>query len=419
METYVRPQFVFFAARLFFLTPDPPTPTKALYCGVSAEHRPKQEEDVVDTYLPAGSSSSSIRTMAWTWRLTRASWRLPRLTRMYSSAQEAGTGFTIPEEPVQVPQANAEAVQVSREQTHAQLAAQDPDGAHDALERQIRRMRRSMLMDMAGLASTQTRDTSFRPFKMRTQPLEAHQLTLSHLLAATAQMGHAKQHVERSFEPLLYGYRHGMAVIDVERATLPALRRAAQVVRGITENDGIVLIVGTRANLRPSIRSAVERLGANGFHVSTERWLPGVLTNASKLLASATQYSVQSKRTQDDVKDESVPNMTKLATQGYRPDLVIVLNPMENGHAIREATQCHVPTMAITDTNVDPRSVTYAIPANDDSPRVAELVIGVLSKAGEDGLRRRRAALEAWDRHQRRMQKRRHEAAPLPSKTQP
>lgn len=357
--------------------------------------------------------------MASTARLSRAAWRAPRLARMFSSAQETSAGFAIPEEPVDVPQADAEAVRVSREQTHAQLAAQDPEGAHDALERRIRRMRRAMMMDMAGLASTQTRDTSFRPFKVRTQPLEAHQLTLSHLLAATAQMGHAKQHVKRSFEPLLYGYRHGMAVIDVERATLPALRRAAQVVRGITENDGIVLIVGTRPDLRPSIRSAVERLGANGFHVSTERWLPGVLTNASKLLASATQYSVQSQRTQGDLKDESVPNMTKLSTLGYRPDLVIVLNPTENEHAIREATQCHVPTMAIIDTNVDPRSVTYAIPANDDSPRVAELVMGVLSKAGEDGLRRRRAALEAWDKHQRRLQKRRQEPAPLPNDTHP
>lgn len=334
---------------------------------------------------------------------------LPRLWRSYAAAPESSGAFTIAEEPVRIPHADAHAVEQSTQATRAQLAVEDPEAAHDALERQIRRMRRQMLHDMAGMASTQTRETSFRPFKMRTQPLEPYQLTLSHLLAATAQLGHAKQHVKRSYEPLLYGYRHGMAVIDVERATLPALRRAAQVVRNITENDGIILIVGTRTNLRASIRSAIERLGGNGFEVCMDRWLPGVLTNASKLLASATQYSVQSKRTQEGGNDAPVPNMTKLATQGYRPDLVIVLNPTENEHALREATQCHVPTMAIVDTNVDPRSVTYAIPANDDSPRVAELVIGVLSKAGEDGLRRRHAAMEAWDKSQR-LQKRRGQA---------
>ena len=111
----------------------------------------------------------------------------------------------IPEEPIDVPQADAEAVQVSREQTQAQLAAQDPEGAHDALERRIRRMRRAMMMDMAGLASTQTRDTSFRPFKVRTQPLAAHQLTRSHRLAATAQLGPAPQQCKRRWAPLLEG----------------------------------------------------------------------------------------------------------------------------------------------------------------------------------------------------------------------
>mgnify|MGYP002713390116 FL=1 len=345
--------------------------------------------------------------MVWPLRLARSCVRITkprvfvsrRLSTSIPTSSSAAATFSIPEQPIDIPHADANAVQTSQQDVREQLETEDPVGAQDALERQIRRMRRNMMLDMSGMASTQTRDTSFRPFKMRTQPVEPHQLTLSHLLAATAQMGHAKQHVTRSFEPYLYGYRHGMGVIDVERATLPALRRAIQVVRGITENDGIILIIGTRPNPRPAIRSAIERLGGNGFHVSMDRWLPGVLTNASKLLASATQYSVRSKHSDDDV--EEVPNMTKLATQGYRPDLVIVLNPTENGHALREATQCHIPTMGIIDTNVDPRSVTYAIPANDDSPRVAELVIGLLSKAGEDGLRRRRAALEAWEKSQR------------------
>lgn len=253
--------------------------------------------------------------------------------------------------------------------------------------------------DLAGLASTQTRPTSFRPYKQRSQPLEPNQLTLSHLLAATAQLGHAKTHVQRSYEPLLYGMRHGMAVIDVERATLPALRRAVQVVRGIAENDGIILIVGTRPDLQPAVRAAAARLGANGFHVSTDRWVPGVLTNAPKLLAPAIQHSAS--RNADQLDGEEAPNTAKLASQLYQPDLVIVLNPTENVHALREATQCNVPTMAIVDTDVDPRSVTYAIPANDDSPRVAELVLGVLSKAGQDGLRRRQAAKEASEKRER------------------
>lgn len=249
---------------------------------------------------------------------------------------------------------------------------------------------------MAPLASTQTRSTSFRPFKGRTQPLEPHALTLSHLLASAAQLGHSRAHVQRAYEPLLYGTRHDMAIIDVERATLPALRRAISVVRKVAENDGIVLIVGTRPELHAATRAAVARLGDNGFHVTTHRWIPGTLTNAPKLLANAIQHSLA--RAPQDAHGDSVPNVAKLASQMYQPDLVVVLNPTDNAHAIREATQCNIPTMAIVDTDVDPRAVTYPIPANDESLRTAELILGVLSKAGEDGLRRRRAAQDSFEK---------------------
>jgi hypothetical protein len=344
----------------------------------------------------------SARAVRVALRAAAPSARVARYTQSH-----APDAFVIPEEPIPIAHADAAAAAAASSEARAAASqthdtnADSEGAATSTLERRIRQMRRTMLADMTPLASTQTRDTSFRPFKLRTQALEPHQVTLSHLLAATAQLGHARTHVKRSYEPYLYGTRHGMAVIDVERATLPALRRAVQVVRGVTENDGIVLIVGTRTGLQPAIRAAITRLGDNGFHVSTDRWVPGVLTNAPKLLAPAIQHSAP-RTTRDEDSNEPAPNTAKLASQLYQPDLVIVLNPVDNAHALREATQCNVPTMAIVDTDVDPRAVTYAIPANDDSTRVAELVLGVLSKAGEDGLRRRQAALDAWDKSQRR-----------------
>ncbi|WFC95865.1 hypothetical protein MBRA1_002519 [Malassezia brasiliensis] len=304
----------------------------------------------------------------------------PRV-RARTVTTEAHDAFDIPEEPIQIEHADAKiAREEAQRQRHAPALA-DVQGTESAAERLVRKMRRTM-------------------------PLEPHQLTLSHLLAATAQLGHARSHVQRSYEPYLYGTRHGMAVIDVERATLPALRRAVHVVRGIAENDGIILIVGTRPELQPAVRAAAARLGDNGFHVSTDRWVPGVLTNAPKLLAPAIQHSA-ARHAEHLSEGEEAPSTSKLASQLYQPDLVIVLNPVDNINALREATQCNIPTMAIVDTDVDPRAVTYAIPANDDSPRVAELILGVLSKAGQDGLRSLHAAREA---HEKRMRSRKRRA---------
>jgi len=48
----------------------------------------------------------------------------------------------------------------------------------------------------------------------------------------------------------------------------------------------------------------------------------------------------------------------------YVPDVVIFLNPSENLSAIRECTLKNIPTVGIVDSDIDPRLVTYPIPAN-------------------------------------------------------
>ncbi|PWY99974.1 ribosomal protein S2 [Testicularia cyperi] len=264
-------------------------------------------------------------------------------------------------------------------------------------ETERRRLRRAVMNQFGELGSTQTRASSFRPHKMRLNPVDAHKLTLSHLVASTAQVGHSLSSLKSAHQPYIYGQRHGVAIFDLERATLPALRRAASVVKAVAERDGVVLFVGTRPGQQAAVLAATKRMNGNGFHVTAERWMPGVITNAPKLLASAILKSMEG--------TQQVPNTNRLASQTLQPDLVIVLNPVENAFAIREATQANIPTIAITDSDVDPRSVTYPIPANDDSIRTVELVVGILSKAGEEGLKLRAKKLDEADKLERKVQR--------------
>jgi len=110
------------------------------------------------------------------------------------------------------------------------------------------------------------------------------------------------------------------------------------------------------------VRKAAERMGEQGYHVG-EKWLAGTLTNKIVMFG---------------------PEVAK--SQQVVPDLVILLNPIPNIHAIRECAIEHVPTIGIVDSNVDPRTVMYPIPANDESTRTAELIAGVLSIAGREGV---------------------------------
>ncbi|GAK66321.1 ribosomal protein S2 [Moesziomyces antarcticus] len=289
------------------------------------------------------------------------------------------------------------AAAVAADVVAASNPAAESQSSDDAVER--RRLRRAVMNNLSDLGSTQTRATSFRPHKLRLNPVDAHQLTLQHLVASTAQVGHSLSSLKAANQPYIYGQRHGVAIFDLERATLPALRRAAAVVKAIAERDGVILFVGTRPGQQAAVLAATKRLGANGFHVTAERWMPGVITNAPKLLASAILKSMA------DLDPSGNANTNRLASQTLQPDLVVVLNPVENSFAIREATQANIPTIAITDSDVDPRCVTYPIPANDDSIRSVELIIGVLSKAGQEGLRVRAKKLDEADKIERKVTK--------------
>ena len=205
-----------------------------------------------------------------------------------------------------------------------------------------------------------SRENTWQPHHSLHRPPSPGQLTLSSLIAAGAHLGHSTSLLNPNFLPYAYGTRAGITVIDLDH-TLPMLRRAANLTRAVAAEGGTIVFIGTRPDLRPVVKKASERMGTHSYYVG-EKWLPGTLTNRLHHFDKNTV-----------VKNKVIP------------DLMIILNPLANMTAIREAAIEHVPTIGIIDSNVDPRVVMYAIPANDESTRTAELIGGVLSIAGREG----------------------------------
>jgi small subunit ribosomal protein S2 len=217
----------------------------------------------------------------------------------------------------------------------------------------------SLVKFFEGYGSTTNAQNTFRLRDSLHKP-QAN-ATVSALLAAGAHFGHASTRMNPNFVPYAYGTRAGITVIDLDH-TLPMLRRAANLVRSVARAGGIVVFIGTRPDLRPVVQKASERLGDQGFYVG-DRWLPGTLSNRRQFFGGSV---VDSHR--------------------MIPDLAIILNPLSNLIAINECAAEHVPTIGIIDSNVDPRLVMYPIPANDENTRAAELISGVLSIAGREGV---------------------------------
>ncbi|KAF9584804.1 37S ribosomal protein, mitochondrial [Lunasporangiospora selenospora] len=167
--------------------------------------------------------------------------------------------------------------------------------------------------------------------------------------------------------PFIYGVREGISIINLEH-TLTYLRRACTVAKTVAGRGGIILFIGTRENMQHVTIDAAK--SCNAYYVSS-KWCPGTITNAQEIIGPHTPRL-------PDARPGDLPKPS-------RPDLVIVLNPIENQIAIKEATQFNIPTIAITDTDVDPRVVSYPIPGNDDSVRGVELVAKVLAEAIKEG----------------------------------
>ncbi|EIM19137.1 ribosomal protein S2 [Wallemia mellicola CBS 633.66] len=253
---------------------------------------------------------------------------------------------------------------------------------HDSNELSLKQrlIQKDLIQSLEHLGSTQNSGNAYKPWKTRLptsqQPIDN---VVNALAAAGAHLGHDHSGWNPSMKPYIYGTRHGQSIIDLEQTAI-AIRRAAAVVKGVVERDGIVLFVGGKTKttiVKRATERAAERLEGNGFCVPNN-WLPGTLTNRYRLLPGG-----------------------KLEQPPPLPDLVIFSSPMVYPHALRECALTRVPTIGLIDTDGDPRGVTYAIPANDDSERAGELIINLLAEAGREGLLVRKEIEESRQKAQR------------------
>ncbi|GCF00411.1 37S ribosomal protein, mitochondrial [Zygosaccharomyces mellis] len=216
----------------------------------------------------------------------------------------------------------------------------------------------------------------YSPHKDVNNPLPVEKVSINKLLEAGVHLGQSVSIWRPSTQPFIYGQYKGIHLINLNK-TLSSLKRAAKVVEGVSERGGVILYVGTREGQKRALEEAAKR--TNGYYIST-RWIPGTLTNSSEISGVWERHEV------DFADNPTNRQLTPAETLGIcKPDLIVVLNPTENRNALRESMQARVPTIGIIDTDSEPSMVTYPIPGNDDSLRSVNLILGVLSRAGQRG----------------------------------
>ena len=243
------------------------------------------------------------------------------------------------------------------------------------------RLTESIVTDKAYNPLGTTIEPYYQPHKLLSDPPSPQDITLELLMASQTHLGHKTSHWNPVNSQYIFGIRQGIHIISLE-VTAAHLRRACRVVSGVAQRGGLILFVGTRPGHEQCVTAASKRAG--GCHVF-DKWIPGTITNSLNILGNCRTKLV-------DEFDQEIPGYAQDLSERVplRPDLVVVLNPIENWALLHECGLHNIPTIGILDTNANPNWLTYPIPANDDSLRAVQLITGALGRAGEAGQQIRR-----------------------------
>lgn len=211
------------------------------------------------------------------------------------------------------------------------------------------------------------------------------------LLGTGAHFGHVTRKWNPNFKPHILLEKNGVHIINLE-STIEAFNKASAFVKEIISKNGEILFVGTKKQAQDIVQQEADKCSM--FYI-VERWLGGTLTNFSTIKKSIKRLKMLEKEGSNlyenlTKKETQMLNRerVKLADQhrGIKdmrrlPDAVIVVDAQYEDTAIREAKRLFIPVIAIVDSNTDPTKVDYPIPANDDSIRTIQLIIGALADA--------------------------------------
>ena len=221
-------------------------------------------------------------------------------------------------------------------------------------------------------------------------------ISMKALLETGVHFGHRTKKWHPRMKPYIFTERNGIHIIDLQQ-TLGALEHCYVLVRDTAARGGTILFVGTKRQAQEAVAKEAER--CNMPHV-TNSWLGGMITNwrtmkerideLKRLEASKEkgEYELITKK-EGLIRDRQIAKLLdRLGGIRYMknvPDLLFVVDVRHEHNAVREANIMNVPVIALVDTNCDPSSVDYVIPANDDAIRAIKLIVAKMADAVIEG----------------------------------
>ncbi|MBM3204828.1 30S ribosomal protein S2 [Candidatus Uhrbacteria bacterium] len=219
---------------------------------------------------------------------------------------------------------------------------------------------------------------------------------LVQLLQAGAHFGHQKSKWHPKMKKYIFGTRNDIHILNLEE-TQKMLDAALQFAKKTTLRGGTILFVGTKKQAALAVETAAK---ACTMPYVTKRWLGGTLTNFASMAQLIRKFKEMKRRQEkgeyskytkfeqmkfgEEIKilDEKVGGIQEL---NRIPDAIFILDIRKDKTALEEALKRGIKIIAVCDSNVDPTSVDFPIPANDDAVKSIELIATLMADAIKEG----------------------------------
>ena len=217
-------------------------------------------------------------------------------------------------------------------------------------------------------------------------------ITINDLLEAGCHFGHQTRRWNPRMKDYVYTVKGGISIIDLTK-TMRQIADACNFLQRTVAEGGEVLFVGTKPQLRETIKELAER---TGMYSVSERWLGGTLTNNVTIRKSIAKMNEIDALLSSDVvngmKKKEVASMSHRAEKLHRdldgiaamkslPKVMVVVDVNNEMNAVREAIRLHIPIVAIVDTNGDPTLVDYPVAANDEAVKSVGIITNIFADA--------------------------------------
>jgi small subunit ribosomal protein S2 len=228
------------------------------------------------------------------------------------------------------------------------------------------------------------------------------------LLDAGVHFGHLKKKWNPKMLPYIFTEKKGIHLIDLNR-TAEKLDESAQALKSISRSGKKILFVATKKQAKETVKALADAIN---MPYVTERWLGGMLTNFATIRKSIKKMNTIEKM----LKDGSAENMTKkerlvltrekeklekvlggIAQLNRLPSAIFIVDISHEHIALKEAKRLGISTFGMVDTNSDPTTVDFAIPANDDATKSIAVITQYIANAIKEGLDERVHAKELQD----------------------